>query len=308
MTRKSRLRVAIVGLIALILALLLFAERGRPLLPSSWRYVRTAGWRRLFSHHSLHGYLYGRWTNQYIAFLKRYVYPCLGIRGRRWLSDRYHAKVLTTPQARAIVALDREIPLRDLEQVIPYAQARDLVLSASPAIAAYECACRRASANPCHPTQVCLAIGDFFADFILEHHPHSSRRLTQAEALALLEAEHSRGHLHTAWFKDACLGRFYAICNCCRCCCTGIEAVVKHGIPMLAPSGYVAQVDESRCRGCRACLVACPFGAISNESIARVSWEKCMGCGVCSSQCPYEAITLGKDESKGLPLHVRLLT
>jgi hypothetical protein len=39
-----------------------------------------------------------------------------------------------------------------------------------------------------------------------------------AEALDLLRAEHERGHLHSAWFKDVMLNRFYAICNCCKCC------------------------------------------------------------------------------------------
>jgi len=275
--------------------------------PSSRHYLRMAGWRRLLSFHSLHGYVYGRWTNQYIALLKHRVYPRLGERGKRWLSDRYHAKVLTNEQARTIISLDRAIEFRDLERVIPYAMARELVLAAPPAVVAYECACRRASSHPCQPTQVCLAIGDFFADFILEHHPHTARRLTRVEALDLLQAEHKRGHVHTAWFKDACLGRFYAICNCCRCCCTGIEAMLSHGIPILASSGYVAQVDELLCDACGACARACPFGAIGVQKVARVDWEKCMGCGVCEGQCPRGAALLARDEGKGTPLDVRLL-
>jgi Pyruvate/2-oxoacid:ferredoxin oxidoreductase delta subunit len=38
------------------------------------------------------------------------------------------------------------------------------------------------------------------------------------------------------------------------------------------------------------------------------SWELCMGCGVCVQQCPAEAMTLVRDEKKGIPLDVRLLT
>ncbi|MGO9416315.1 MAG: 4Fe-4S binding protein [Syntrophobacteraceae bacterium] len=57
--------------------------------------------------------------------------------------------------------------------------------------------------------------------------------------------------------------RFYAICNCCKCCCCGIEWMVKYGSPMLASSGYVAPVDETLCAACGTCVDACPFEAPS---------------------------------------------
>jgi hydrogenase maturation factor HypF (carbamoyltransferase family) len=44
------------------------------------------------------------------------------------------------------------------------------------------------------------------------------------------------------YYKDAMLGRFYAICNCCSYCCGAMQAH-QHGMPMLASSGHVAQVD-----------------------------------------------------------------
>ena len=174
-------------------------------------------------------------------------------------------------------------------------------------VAVLQCACRQNRDNPCEPLQVCMAIGQPFVDFVLEHHPKGSRRITQAEALELLEAEHERGHLHSAWFKDACLGRFYAICNCCKCCCGGVETMVKYGAPSMASSGYVAQVDETLCAACATCADACVFEAIEMDGTAIVNWESCMGCGVCVGQCPNEAVTLVRDERKGVPLDVRLL-
>jgi ferredoxin len=291
-----------------VLALWLFDERWRLLRPSTWKMMREAGLRRFLNLSALHGYIYARWINQYINLLISYIFPRLRPRGKRWLSDRYHSKVLTQEQAEAIITIDQEIPLRDLEQIIPYPMARNLVLEGPPDVAVYECACRHARANPCQPTQVCMVIGQPFVDFILEHNPKSSRRLTQAEALELLQAEHERGHLHSAWFKDACMDRFYALCNCCKCCCCGIEAMTKYGIPMMAPSGYVAQVDETLCTACGTCVDACPFGALFlNETRVIMDWEKCMGCGVCVGQCPSEALSLVRDKRKGMPLDVRLL-
>jgi len=294
-------------LLVTLLVLWLFGERWRLLRPSTWKVMREAGLRRFLNLSALHAYIYARWTNQYVNVLTNYVFPRLGPRGKKWWSDRYHGKVLTPEHAKAIITIDQDIPLRDLEQIIPYPIARDLVLKGPPDLAVYECACRHARANSCQPTQVCMAIGQPGVDFILEHNPQSSRRLTQAEALELLEAEHERGHLHSAWFKDAIMDRFYSICNCCGCCCSGIQAMTKYGIPLMASSGYIAQVDETLCAACATCEDACPFKAIQVNDAAVVSWEACIGCGVCVGQCPNEAMSLVRDERKGVPMDVRLL-
>ena len=294
-------------LLAALLGLWILGERGHLLRPSTWKGMRAGGLRGLLNLEALHMYVYGRWTRQYLDVLINRIYPRLGKRGKEWWRDRYHGKILTPEQAEALIVHDHDIAKRDLEQIIPYPMARDLVLKGPPDVAAYECGCRHARAEPCQPTQVCMVVGQPFVDFILEHHPRASRRLTQAEAVDLLRAEHERGHMHSAWFKDACLGRFYAICNCCKCCCGGIEAMVKYGNPMVASSGYVAQVDADQCNSCGDCVEACPFGALSLDGAAVVSWDGCLGCGVCVGQCSTAGITLVRDERKGIPLDVRML-
>jgi Pyruvate/2-oxoacid:ferredoxin oxidoreductase delta subunit len=152
-----------------------------------------------------------------------------------------------------------------------------------------------------------MIVGQPFTDFILEHHGSRARRIDQEEAVALLQAEHERGHVHIAWFKTAMLDRFYAICNCCGCCCGGIEAMVSYGIPMITSSGYVAQADADLCVACGTCEDVCPFQAIHVNGASAVDWERCMGCGVCVDRCPQQAMALLRDERKGIPLDVRIL-
>jgi ferredoxin len=78
---------------------------------------------------------------------------------------------------------------------------------------------------------------------------------------------------------------------------------------MLAPSGYVSEVDPALCEGCGACVDVCPFEALLLESgVARVDADGCMGCGVCAAQCVPGALSLRRDVEKGEPLDVRSLT
>ena len=273
---------------------------------STWQLFREAG----FGLNSLHSYVYGRWPYRYIKTLFSLPDPSSSRQAQKtahWLSDHYHGKVLSHDHAKEVVKLNRKVPMQDLEQVVPYPLARKIVLNGPPDVVVFDCPCRLSRDSHCEPTQVCMVVGKPFTDFILEHHPGNAKRLTQTKALELLEAEHQRGHLHSAWFKDAMLDRFYAICNCCKCCCGGIQ-MMKKGVPMLASSGYVAEIDSDLCAGCDDCMEACPFDALTKngDGVAR-NWDLCMGCGVCETACSTGAISMVPDERKGIPLDVRAL-
>lgn len=222
-------------------------------------------------------------------------------------ADTYHGKVVTLEAARQLVSVSQDVNLGDLEHVIPYALARDIVLKNPDHIVALDCPCRAARANPCLPLDVCLIVGEPFASFVTEHHPHRARWISADEAAAILAAEHARGHVHHAFFKDAMLGRFYAICNCCDCCCGALQAH-RNGVPMLAASGYVCRADADLCAGCGACVEACQFHALALDGgRSVVDFDKCMGCGVCVDVCPHAALSLVRDQRKGIPLELSAL-
>ncbi len=279
----------------------------------------------------LHGYLYGRWLYQYIAIgtgehrLVRAARPLIKLwrrigrstrdpartapqrqSDRLSFADTYHGKVVTLEAARKLVTLNRPIKLPNLEKVVPYRRARDIILENPDHLAVLQCPCRSARKSPCLPLEVCLVIGEPFVGFIVDQHPDKARRITSDEAVAILEAESRRGHVAHAFFKDAMLDRFYAICNCCSCCCGAMQAQ-RHGTPMLAPSGYVCRVDPGLCCSCGRCVDVCQFAAIDYADEPHIDEQRCMGCGVCVETCPNQALSLERDPTKGEPLEIHRL-
>ncbi len=269
----------------------------------------------------LHGYVYARWPYLYISVatgehaLSRLLRPLAGLlpygkdgdRDKPSHADSYHGKVVPLNAARQLVAVQEDVQLMDLERIIPYPRARDIVLRHPDHIVVLECPCRAARPEPCLPLDVCLIIGEPFASLVIEHHPRRARWITSEEAISILSAEADRGHVSHAFFKDAMLNRFYAICNCCSCCCGAMQAH-QHGSPMLASSGYVSTLDASLCTGCGTCVETCQFDAIYlHDGHAALRAEACMGCGVCVGKCPQGAFTLVRDPTQAEPLEIQAL-
>ncbi len=276
----------------------------------------------------VHGYVYGRWPYLYIGIgtgehpaakwfaLVAGLFNRLALRNKKdespgqtiGFADTYHGKVVPLSGAEQLVGIHDHLHVDDLEKIIPYKRARSIIMKNPDHIVALECPCRAAREHPCLPMDVCLIVGDPFASFVHEHEPKRSRWITRDEAVEILRAEDERGHVHHAFFKDAMFDRFYAICNCCKCCCGAMQAQ-RNGVPMLTSSGYVSQVDEILCIGCGDCHTYCQFEALELvDGYNHVIYDKCMGCGVCTDKCEQGALSLIRDEAKGIPLEVLSLS
>jgi ferredoxin len=231
------------------------------------------------------------------------------------VAESYHSKVLRLDDASRIININKDVDMRNLDQVLPFKHAKDIILKNPSNIVAYECACRAQKKDGCKPSDVCLVIGEPFADLVRLFQPFRSRRITPEEALKIIKEEDDRGHIHTAWFKKSMLNRFYAICNCCKCCCLGIRFMKEYNAKTVLPAGYRAIIGED-CNGCGVCAKYCQFDAIEmvtfsedgkEKKIAKVIPEKCFGCGICESKCKKENISIALDPEKGIPLNIEEL-
>ena len=230
-------------------------------------------------------------------------------------TDIYHAKVVKYLDALKLVSQKEDMHIEPPEQVVPWKVARDIVLENPHSLALGPCGCRLNSDKPYldYPMEVCLMVGDPTADFIAELTP-KFRHIDQDEAIHVLEESHKRGDVHCAYFKKEIANRFYAICNCCACCCMGVKmwnmiggipgAKASGDLVFLVPSGYVAKVDLEKCNSCGECEELNNFNCITMNDYDEpvINEELCMGCGGCEGICPEGAISLHLDPSKGQPL------
>lgn len=292
---------------------------------STREFIKEARSARNYSFFDLlHGYIYMRWPYFYISmgkgdhplskkysgflarvfgFFEKFNKKIKAKDQNGGFAEGYHGKVLPLETARQLVSINQEIRLENLEQVIPFEKARDIILKNPDHITVIDCPCRKGMENPCQPLDVCLIVGEPFASFVLEHCPDTSRAITSAEAQQILAQESQRGHVSHAFFKDAVLNRFYAICNCCACCCGAMKAH-RNGTPMIISSGFICEVDHENCIVCGICVETCQFNALSINDSLLCDTEVCMGCGVCVEHCAQGALSLVRDVTKPAPLEI----
>lgn len=282
--------------------------------------IRDHGWR---FDRFLHNYFYFVYYQSYVRLVfvlvnagQRFAPPKVLALIARLVFNRYHSKVLSGGDTRKILTLDRNIHL-DAEknkQVVPFRYATQIIFQEPRHIAVMDCPCKAAT-GMFSPEGCCIAVGEQLARFWLDHcRKYHARRITQAEALAIVRRYRRRGHVTQAFFKVATGGRTGVICNCCPDCCVSLQATaaaraLDPALSMNAPAGYRVIHDSERCTACGHCATVCHFEAVRWENGQRQYRQvRCMGCELCVEQCPRQALTLEIDPDKPLPLDLDRLT
>lgn len=105
------------------------------------------------------------------------------------------------------------------------AQAHQVV-EQSPQVLLGPCRCRQVFHHCQAPLQAEIVIG-IGAQVFPQDRPGEYKPITREEAHALLDECHRQGLFHTLM---QCQHQFYALCNCCHCCCVPTRLRVDYGI------------------------------------------------------------------------------
>jgi ferredoxin len=214
-----------------------------------------------------------------------------GQRGEFFGSPTQLTRALVYPEH--IPVSSRITAYEDARRIIEEADYRAVTL----------CYCRHKKEHqhqPCRkgaPVEdICMVLGEGARFLVRRGFAHE---LDKAAMLATLERARALGLTHVT---DNVRERPSFICNCCRCCCElmgGVQAGFSDGI---AKTPFLAQVDETRCNYCGACLKTCNVKCIGLAAAARtqpkdtryagVDTSICLGCGACIGVCEQDAIHL----------------
>jgi len=145
------------------------------------------------------------------------------------------------------------------------------------------------------PKEVCMLFGPF-VEFAVAR--GFARSASKEEMLEKLELSEKAGLVH---ITDNIREKINFICNCCGCCCGFLSAVNKLNIPsVVANSGFVIQIDETKCDDCLLCAKRCQVKALwiepktdnPKKKTLKKNLNRCIGCGLCVSACKQNALTM----------------
>lgn len=278
-----------------------------------------------------HGWRIDRFVHHYVYFTFYQPYiraalSCINLMGRvPWFKpliplidamyQRFHAKVLLPENTAKILNLHEDlvaISARN-KRIIPFRYAYKILYHDPEAIAVMDCPCRKIM-PPYEDVNCCIAVGKELSSFWLEHcEKYHARKISQAEALAIIDAHRKTGHITQAFFKVATGGASGVICSCRPENCISLKASTvtgrfRRGLSQSASSGYSVSIDRERCNACGECLERCHAGALSVNN-GRLEYDSglCLGCGLCVERCGRGGLSLYRDDAKPLPLDVDMV-
>ena len=88
------------------------------------------------------------------------------------------------------------------------------------------CTCREVFRNCDNPINAEIMLG-VSGNLFIEERPQDYREISKEEAKEVLRQCHERGLIHTI---IKCREDYYAICNCCSCCCVPLRLSKQYGI------------------------------------------------------------------------------
>ncbi|URZ09758.1 4Fe-4S dicluster domain-containing protein [Clostridium felsineum] len=140
------------------------------------------------------------------------------------------------------------------------------------------------------PMETCMTFGN--SAYTLSKHGYG-RAIEAAEALDILNMAYDYNLVQCG--ENVRSGSVF-LCNCCGCCCEGMQAIKNFGYLMpIQTTPFIPKVIEESCVGCGKCAKACPIDAMKVDPVthkAKNDEEICLGCGVCVRNCPKKAIYL----------------
>jgi len=279
-----------------------------------------------------HGWRVDRFVHNYFYFLFYYPYVKIlsgfvqSLKYLTWckpiifagkmIFNRYHSKVLSHGDTRKIFTLNEDVRVisDDNKQIIPYKYATRIIFQEPEFIAVMDCPCKKSTGAAAEDINSCIAVGRSVASFWLEHcSKYNPRKITQAEALSIINRFRKTGHITQAFFKVATGGNTGVICNCHPDTCVSLQATrlarrIDKSLSMTAESGYSVRHNADLCSGCRKCEQICRFGAIIFKDEQRLyDSSQCLGCELCVQHCFGGALSLYIDPGKPLPLDLDMI-
>jgi len=278
-----------------------------------------------------HGWRIDRFTHHYIYFVFYQPYIraalfCINLMGKvSWLKplnpiidamyQRFHAKVLVPEDTAKIFEMNQDITAVSSlnKRIIPFKYAYKILFRDPEAIAVMDCPCRKVL-PPFEEVNCCIAIGKEISAFWLEHcEKYNARKITQAEARAIIETHRKTGNITQAFFKVATGGSTGVICSCSPEHCISLRATrvtrkFHKRLSQSASSGYSISIDREKCNECGTCLEFCHVDALSiKDNGLEYDTDLCLGCGLCVERCDRDVLSLYRDSGKPLPLDIEMV-
>jgi len=273
------------------------------------------GWR---VDRAIHNYIYFRY---YYPYIKTLTTGVLALKNIMWVAPlrpvanfvfhRYHSKVLSAGDVNKIFALNEDVRIvtDENKKIIPYKYATKIIFQDPENITVMDCPCKKSTGAPKEDINSCFMVGkgaSFWLDSCQKYNP---RKVTQAEALDIIQKMRKKKYINQAFFKVATGGCTGVICTCHPDHCLSLIATKftrvmgKTVVPVSTTAGYSITRDENKCKDCGTCLDFCHFQAISIVGGERVyTSAECRGCELCVENCPNGALSLYVDPEKPLPL------